>query len=165
MSKVTKPIPDGYATVSAYLIVEDSKHAMDFYEKAFGAKRGHHMPGPGGQGTMHAEMRIGDSSFMLSDANPTWGTRSAKQLGGSPVSLHVYVEDADELVERAVDAGCEVKFPLNDTFWGDRYAKLVDPFGIEWGIATHKEDLSEDELRKRGEEWFARSSQGGGSSD
>ena len=154
MSQV-KPKPDGFATVSCYLVVENSLKAIDFYGKAFGAEPGDRMPGPDGESTMHAEMRLGDSTFMLTDANPQWGMKSAKELGGSPVTLHVYVEDADALFERAIKAGCEVKFPISDTFWGDRYGKLTDPFGIEWGIATHKEDLTEEELTRRGQEWFA----------
>ena len=154
--------PAGYATVSCYLIVENSLEAMDFYAKAFGAEKSAVMPMPGGEGTMHAEMRIGDSTFMLSDANPAWGMRSAKEIGASPVSIHVYVEDADAVFERAVAAGCEVKFPVSDAFWGDRYGKVVDPFGYEWGIATHKEDLSEEEITRRGAEWMAKFAEEGG---
>ena len=163
-SKV-KPIPDGYAAVSCYLIVENSLKAMDFYARAFGAEPGHRMAGPDGQSTMHAEMHIGGCTFMLTDANESWGMKSARHYGGSPVTLHLYVEDVDALFERAVKAGCEVKFPVNDAFWGDRYAKVVDPFGIEWGLATHKEDLTTEELEKRGQEWFARMAQGGGCED
>ena len=150
-----KPIPDGFNSVSAYLIVRNSVDALDFYKKAFGAEACSRMAGPDGESTMHAEMRIGNSTVMLSDENPQWEMKSPQTLGGSPTSLHIYVEDADEVFNRAVAAGCTVKAPLMDAFWGDRYGKLVDPFGHEWGIATHKEDLSEEEIAKRGAEWFA----------
>lgn len=154
MAKV-KPVPEGYSTVSAYLVVDNAEEALEFYAKAFGAEASARMPGPDGKSTMHAEMRIGDSSVMLSDANPQWGTKSPRQLGGSPVTLHIYVDDADALFDRAVKAGCEVKFPMSDAFWGDRYGKLEDPFGFEWGIATHKEDLTLDQLKQRAQEFFA----------
>lgn len=150
------PVPPGFNTLSAYIIVEDSVKALEFYARAFGAEPGDRMTGPGGKGTLHAEMRLGDSTFMLSDANPQWGLRSARQIGGSPVGLHIYVENADALFERAVKAGCEVRYPLEDTFWGDRFAKVVDPFGIEWGIATHKEDLTPEQISERAAAWFAK---------
>ena len=149
-----KPIPDGFNTVSAYLIVDNSVEAGNFYQKAFGAEVGMRMPGPDGKSTMHMEMRLGDSTIMLTDANPQWNAKSPKTLGGTPVSLHVYVKDADALFKRAVAAGCEVEYPIADAFWGDRYGKLRDPFGHTWGIATHKEDLSPDEIGKRAAEFF-----------
>lgn len=154
-----KPIPDGFNSVSAYLVVPNCEEALSFYEKAFGAKTVNRMRGPDGKSTIHAEMRIGNSTVMLSDENPEWGTKSARTLGGSPVSLHIYVEDADALFNRAVKAGCQVAYPMGDPFWGDRYGKVTDPFGLVWGIATHKEDLSEKELEKRGAEWFAQMAQ------
>ena len=104
---------------------------------------------------MHAEMRIGNSTVMLTDENPQWEMKSPETLGGSPSSLHVYVDDADKYFSRAVEAGCEVVAPLMDAFWGDRYGKVKDPFGHQWGIATHKEDLSMEEIGKRAAEWFA----------
>lgn len=149
-----KPIPEGFNTVSAYLIQDDSVKAMDFYQKAFGAESGMRMPGPDGKSTMHMEMRIGNSTVMLTDANPQWNAKSPKQLGGSPMSLHVYVNDADALFNRAVSAGCEIEYPIGDTFWGDRYGKVRDPFGHSWGIATHKEDLTPEQIGKRAEEFF-----------
>lgn len=157
-----KPKPDGCATISSYIVVENALKAMDFYAKAFGARPGHRMGGPDGESTMHAEMHLGDSTLMLTDANPQWGMKSARELGGSPISLHIYVEDSDAVFEQAVNAGCEVKFPMEDTFWGDRYGKVLDPFGIEWGIATHKEDLTEEEIARRGKEWFANMAKEGG---
>lgn len=155
-----KPIPEGFNTVSAYLVVKDVEKALEFYGKAFGAEPGSIMKTPDGASIMHAELRIGNSMVMLSEENPQWGTKSAETLGGSPVSLHLYVNDVDKAFRRAVDAGCEQAAPLMDAFWGDRYGKITDPFGIQWGIATHKEDLTESEITERAAEWFA--SMGGG---
>jgi uncharacterized glyoxalase superfamily protein PhnB len=149
------PVPEGYSTVSSYLFVPNAVEAVAFYTEAFGAEPGGRLAGPDGKSTMHAEMRIGSSTVMLSDANPQWGTHTPIDLGGSPVNLHIYVEDADALFQRAVAAGCEVRFPITDTFWGDRYGKVVDPFGFEWGIATHMEDLTTEEMERRAREWFA----------
>ena len=150
-----KPIPEGFNTVSAYLVVKNAVEALEFYQKAFGAEPGVRMPGPDGKSTMHAEMRIGNSMVMLTDENPQWEMKSPHTLGGSPSSLHIYVEDVDKYFDRAIKAGCEVKAPLMDAFWGDRFGKVVDPFGHQWGIATHKEDLSGEEIGKRATEWFA----------
>ena len=152
---MAQPIPDGFNTVSVYLIVPDALEAIAFYEKALGATRGSHMPGPGGQGTMHAEIHVGNSTIMLTDENPAWEMKSAKTLGATPVGLHLYVEDCDAMFQRAVDAGCEVKAPLMDAFWGDRYGKVVDPFGFEWGFATHVEDVPEEEMGQRAAAFFA----------
>ncbi len=156
-----KPIPEGFNTLSAYLIVPNAKEAMDFYTKALGAESGTHMPMPGGQGTLHAEMRIGNSTFMLTEENEQWGSKSPKTLGGSPVSMHVYTRNTDALFKRAVEAGCEVQMPPSDMFWGDRYAKVTDPYGHSWGIATHVEDVPDDEMAKRAEAWFASMAAGG----
>jgi uncharacterized glyoxalase superfamily protein PhnB len=104
---------------------------------------------------MHAEMRIGNSMVMLSQENPQWQMKSAETIGGSPVSLHLYVEDVDKAFKRAKDAGCQEVAPLMDAFWGDRYGKVADPFGLQWGLATHKEDVSEAECAKRAAAWFA----------
>jgi uncharacterized glyoxalase superfamily protein PhnB len=156
----TKPIPDGFNSVSAYLVVKDVEKAIDFYRKALGAEPGAMMKTPDGQAVMHAEMHIGNSAVMLSQENPQWEMKSAETMGGSPVSLHIYVDDADKLFQRAVDAGCEIAAPIMDAFWGDRYGKVKDPFGLQWGIATHKEDLSEEEIGKRAAEWFASMGQG-----
>jgi uncharacterized glyoxalase superfamily protein PhnB len=154
MAAKVKPVPEGYHTVTAFMIVKDAREVMDFYSRAFGAETVMRMPGPDGKSTMHAEMRIGDSMLMLCDENPNWNTKSAATLGGSPVSLHLYVNDADAAFKRAVQAGCTVTMPIQDAFWGDRYGKLRDPFGYEWGIATHKEDLSPEELDRRAAEFM-----------
>jgi uncharacterized glyoxalase superfamily protein PhnB len=150
-----KPVPDCFNTVSAYLIVKNSVEALGFYQKAFGAEPGARMPGPDGKSTMHAEMHIGNSTVMLTDENPQWNLKSPQTLGGSASSMHIYVDDADKYYERAVEAGCEVVAPLMDAFWGDRYGKVRDPFGHEWGVATHKEDLTPEEIGKRAAEFFA----------
>ena len=120
------------------------------------------MPGPDGKGIMHAELQIGNSTVMLSEENPQWGTKSAETMGGSPASMHVYLPDVDSAFQQAIDAGCTVAAPLMDTFWGDRYGKVADPFGFQWGLATHLEDVSEEEMAKRAKEWFAQAAQGEG---
>ena len=150
-----KPVPDGFHTVNSYIVVKNAVEAMKFYQKAFGAEPGMRMPGPDGNSTMHAEMRIGNSTVMLTDENPEWDLKSVQTLGGSPCSLHLYVENGDKLFERAVQAGCTVKMPMMDAFWGDRYGKVADPFGHQWGIATHKEDLSPAQIAERAEEFFS----------
>ena len=150
-----KPIPDGFNTVNAYLIVKDVEKAIDFYQRAFGGEPGTLMRMPDGKGVMHAEVRIGNSTVMLTGENPQWNARSAESLGGSPISLHVCVEDADKAFQRAIEAGGEAIMPMMDAFWGDRYGKLKDPFGIEWGVSTHKEDLTDVEIAERAKQWFA----------
>jgi len=154
MTKV-RPVPEGYNTVSASLILPNCKEALAFYAKAFGAETVGRMPGPDGESTMHAEMRIGDSAVMMTDENPAWNCKAPATLGGSPVSLHLYVPDADALFERAVKAGCKPTMPLMDAFWGDRYGKVEDPYGHQWGIATHKEDVTPAEMERRAKEWMA----------
>ena len=154
MAKV-KPIPEGNHSVTAGLIVRDGKKAIEFYKTAFDAKLLNVMNGPDGKSVMHAELKIGDTKIYLGDENPDMGARSPQALGGSPVSLNIYTEDCDAMFKKAVAAGATVKMPLDNMFWGDRYGKLTDPFGHEWGIATHVEDVSETEMEKRGREWFA----------
>ncbi len=151
---MAKAVPDGCNTVNVYLVVQDVNKAIEFYERAFGAVRGSIMNGPDG-GVVHAEARIGNSTIMFSQENPAWDQKSATTLGGSPVSMHLYVDDADALFNQAVEAGCTEVFPISDVFWGDRYGKVTDPFGLSWGIATHKEDLTEEEMAKRAAEFFA----------
>ena len=159
---MASPIPEGYATVTFYLIVPSAQEAIEFYGKAFGAEQVVHMPMPGGKGTLHAEIQIGTSRVMLSDENPDWQMPSAKTLGNSPVSMMIYCEDCDADFKRAVDAGCQVKAPMDDMFWGDRMGKVEDPFGFQWSIATHKEDLTTEELDQRREAWAADMMKNGG---
>jgi PhnB protein len=157
--KKVSPIPRGFNTVSAYLVVPNSEEALKFYANALGAKSGLRMTGPDGHSTAHAEMTIGDSTVMLTDENPTWGAKSPASLGGSPSSLHLYVKDADKWFQRAVAAGCTVVMPIDDVFWGDRYGRVKDPYGHEWAFATRKENLSEKELRRRRDEYMAKMTQ------
>jgi len=141
-----KPIPEGCHAIAPYLIVDGAAKAIEFYKKAFDAKEHNRMPGPG-DSIMHAALQIGDSVFYLTDSNEQWGARSAKTYGGSPVSMHLYVTDADATFKQAIAAGATEKQPLQDMFWGDRYGKLVDPYGIEWGIATHIKDMTPAEMQ------------------
>lgn len=159
MGKV-RAIPDGFNTVSAYLVVPDGGKAIELYQKAFGAQEKYRMPGPDGKSVMHAEVQIGDSTVMLSDENPEWGSKSPETLGGTPVALLIYTEDADAAFERALKAGCTVEMPLADMFWGDRYGKVKDPFGHIWQIATHKEDVPPEEMGKRAQQYFASMAEG-----
>ena len=153
-----KAKPDNFNSVNAYVVVPDCKEALAFYAKAFGAEAGMCMDMPDGS-TVHAEMTLGDSTIMLSDENPAWGNVSAKSLGGSPVSLMIYVDDADAVFRLAVEAGAEIVYPMEDTFWGDRYGKLTDPFGISWGVATRIKDLSPEEIAKGQAEFMALAAQ------
>jgi PhnB protein len=145
-----KPIPDGYHTVTPYLIVKGAAAAIEFYKKAFGATELMRMAGPGGC-VMHAEVRIGDSLVMLADESPEMGARGPQTVGGSPVSLCLYVEDVDAVAGRATAAGAKVVRPVQDQFYGDRSGTFSDPFGHVWTIATHKEDVSHEEMKRRAE--------------
>jgi PhnB protein len=148
MAASVKPIPEGYHTVTPYLIFDRAADAIAFYKKAFGATEIMRMDAPGGR-IGHAEIKLGDSAIMLADEHPEQGALSPRKLGGSPVMLHVYVEDVDAVVERAVAAGAKLIRPVADQFYGDRTGGLEDPFGYRWFIATHKEDLTADEIRRR----------------
>ena len=143
-----KPIPDGYHSVTPYLIMNDAAAALEFYKKAFGAVELMRMPAPGGR-IGHAEIRIGDSPVMLADENLQMNARSARTIGGSPVSLMVYVEDVDAVVAQAVAAGGKLVRPVANQFYGDRTGGIDDPFGYHWYIATHVEDVPPAELEKR----------------
>jgi PhnB protein len=148
MNTQVKPIPDGYHTLSPYLVVRGAAEAMDFYKKAFGATELFRLAMPDGK-IAHAEFRIGDSIFMISDENPGWDTASPQKLGGSAVALHLYVEDADRTFAAAIEAGARESMPVENQFWGDRMGKVVDPFGHRWLIATHVEDVASSELQGR----------------
>lgn len=142
-----KPIPDGMRTVTPHLICAGAAEAIEFYKKAFGAEEVMRVPATNGK-LLHAQIRIGDSAVMLVDEMPEWGALGPKMLKGSPVTIHLFVEDADAFFKRAVDAGASVKMPLADMFWGDRYGVLEDPFGHMWSVATHIQDLSPEEIMK-----------------
>ena len=145
---MVQPIPEGYHTVTPYLIFSGAAEAIAFYERALGASEVMRMDGPGGK-IHHAEINIGGSRIMLADEHPEIQALSPKTIDGSPVSMHVYVEDVDAAVERAVKAGATLIRPIADQFYGDRVGGIEDPFGYRWFIATHKEDLTMDEIRRR----------------
>jgi PhnB protein len=143
-----KPIPDGHQAVSPYLIVDGGARALDFYKKAFGATELFRMEAPGGK-IGHAEIKIGDSVVMLADVHAEMQAHDPHHYKGSPVSLHVYVEDVDKVAKQATAAGATVKRPVQDQFYGDRSGSFEDPFGHTWHISTHKEDLTPEEIGRR----------------
>ncbi|HEX3157421.1 MAG TPA: VOC family protein [Gemmatimonadaceae bacterium] len=150
----TNSTPAGYHSITPSIIVRDAPGAIEFYKRAFGAEEVSRMLGPGGA-IMHAEIRIGDSLVMLGEENVDWGMLSPLSTKGNPSSLHLYVPDVDAAFARALDAGATVRYPLEDAFWGDRYGKVTDPYGHEWGIATHVKDMSPEEMERAGAEWMA----------
>jgi PhnB protein len=143
----TKAIPDGMHTVTPHLICANASAAIEFYKKAFNASETSRLPGPGGR-LMHASLRIGDSTVMLVDEMPEHGALGPKSLKGSPVAIHLYVEDADATAAQAVAAGAKTIMPVTDMFWGDRYGQLEDPFGHRWSIATHVRDVTPAEMQQ-----------------
>lgn len=167
---MANPIPEGHHSVTPYLVVKDAARAIEFYKQAFGAQEVDRMPGPGGKGIMHAEIKIGDSRLMLSDEFPGAGCASPQSLGGTTCQMFIYVPDVDAAYKQAISAGATSGMPPSDMFWGDRFGKLSDPFGHQWGLATHKEDVSPAEMRKRAEAFAAQMAQqqrkagGGGAS-
>ena len=147
-----KPIPDGYHTVTPHIVVKDIRRAVEFYKKAFGAEERFMMPGPDGKSLMHGEMKIGNSHVMLAAENPQWKSAGPLTLGGTPVSLSLYVTECDKSFKRAVDAGAKELRPVSNQFYGDRMGTLEDPFGHVWSIGTHVEDVPPEEMRRRSEE-------------
>jgi PhnB protein len=143
-----KPIPDGYHSVTPYLTLKSADAAIKFYEKAFGAKEILRLPLPN-NGVAHAEIQIGNSRVMMADEMPAYGNKSPESLGGSPIALAIYVEDVDSAFDKAVKAGATVKRPVADQFYGDRAGTLLDPFGYQWSLMTHKEDVSLEEIQQR----------------
>lgn len=157
-ARSARPIPEGYHSLTPGLVVDNTAEAIEFYKRAFGAQELFRMPAPDGQKIWHAELQIGDSRLMLGDESPDMSdTRAPKSLGGTASSLNIYVEDADAVFQRAVEAGATVSMPLMDAFWGDRYGRVTDPFGHAWGIMTHQEDVSEEEIQRRAEAFAAES--------
>ncbi len=143
-----EPIPSGYHSVTPYIIVDGGAQAIEFYTKAFGAEEMARMPGPEGR-IMHAEIKIGDSPVMLADEFPDMGAKGPKAFGGSPTSLMIYVEDVDAVFGRALEAGATEVRAVQNQFYGDRSGTLKDPFGHQWTIATHVEDVSDEDLQRR----------------
>ncbi len=154
---MAKPIPDGYQSITPSFTFKDCRKSIDFYKDAFGAEVLDLFPRPDGQGTMHATLRIGNSIVMMGDemSGAEDCPKSAETTGSSPISLYLYVPDVDASFERAVGAGAVATMPVADMFWGDRCGNLKDPFGYTWMLATHKQDLTNDEIRKGAEAFFA----------
>jgi PhnB protein len=146
-----KPIPDGYPRITPYLMIDGATDAIDFYSKVFGAKERMRMPGPDGK-LGHAELEIGDGVIMLADEFPDMGNRSPTSIGGTPVTIHVYVDDADDVFDRAIAEGATELRAVENQFYGDRSGQFEDPFGHHWNVATHVEDVPPDEMQKRAAE-------------
>jgi PhnB protein len=155
MTKAVKPIPEGYHSITNHLVVKDVAEAVEFYKRALGAVERYRMLGPDGKSIMHAELKIGDSLLMV--GREMEGCQSAQTLGGSPVAFYIYVNDADTAYKKAIDAGGkESQGGLEDMFWGDRCGTFVDPFGLQWSIATRLEDLTHKEIEERAKAFFAK---------
>jgi PhnB protein len=144
----TQPIPEGYHTATPYLVIDGAAEAIDYYKNAFGAKERMRMEAPGNR-IGHAEIEIGDSLVMLSDAFPQSTTKAPTELGGTTAGVFLYVEDVDAVVKKAVDTGATVTMEVADQFWGDRFGSITDPFGHSWSIATHVEDVPPEEMAER----------------
>jgi PhnB protein len=149
MAKAKKYIPEGLRSLTTHLVVPNALEAIEFYKKAFGAELESHAPGATPGSTIHAALKIGDAALFLADEMPESKAKSPSKLGGTTTSLMFYVSDVDAVVARAVKNGAMLAMPVSDQFWGDRYGQVIDPFGHLWEIGTHKEDLTEDELRER----------------
>jgi PhnB protein len=149
-----KPVPEGYHTATPYLVVDGANEAIEFYRRAFGATERLRMPAPDGK-IGHAEIQIGDSVVMLSDPFPEMGSPAPASAGANAFGVMLYVENVDALFKQAVDAGATVSMPLENQFWGDRYGKVRDPFGHQWHLASHVEDVSPEEMEKRAAAAFA----------
>ena len=154
-----KPIPDGMHSLTPHLVCDGAAEAIEFYKRAFNAVETMRLPAPGGK-LMHASVRIGDSTLMLVDEFPEMGGHSPTSLKGSPVTIHLSVVDVDATVAQAVAAGATVTMPVNDTFWGDRYGQLQDPFGHHWSVATHIRDLTPEQIMKGMAEMMAKAAPG-----
>jgi PhnB protein len=148
------PIPEDHRGLIPSIVVDDAARAIEFYKRAFGAKERGVMPGPDGK-IAHAELEIAGSVLMLNDPFPQMSVRPPKELGGTSFGIFFYVEDVDEVFQQALDAGATSVMPVEDQFWGDRYGKVADPFGHEWQIATHTQDLTPEEIAERGREAMA----------
>ncbi len=148
---MAKPIPDNYPQVMPYLIVDGAGKAIEFYRTVFGASERMRMDGPGGR-VGHAELQLGKAVIMLADEHPEMGIEGPRSVGGTPVTIHVYVEDADATFARAVEGGAKSLRPVEDRFYGDRSGQFEDPYGHRWNVASHVEDLSKEEMQRRAAE-------------
>lgn len=156
--KAAEPCPKGFHTVTPSLFVRNAPQAIDFYKKALGAEELVRMAGPDGK-ISHAELKIGDSIVFLSDENPAWGTKSPQTLGGTTCGVYLYLENVDKSFQRAIDAGGELKMPVTDMFWGDRLGSFLDPFGHNWTLATHTQDLTPEEMKEGEKKFYAQMAQ------
>ena len=154
--KPAKAIPEGIKTLTPHFVVRDAPKAIDFYKRAFGAEEVVRMPGPDGKSVMHAEIKIGNSMLMIADECPQGDCKSPKTLGGTSVNIFLYVQDVDSTFQKAVAAGATATMPPTDMFWGDRYGKVLDPYGHSWGMATHKLDMTPEEIQKGQREFMAK---------
>jgi len=152
---MAKPIPDGFSSITPHLVIKECDKAIDFYKKAFDAQEIYRSLMPDGR-IMHAMIQVGNSFVMMADEFPDMGAKGPKTIGGTSVSLHLYTEDADKLFNQAIAAGATQIMPINDMFWGDRYGQILDPFGHSWAIATHKNDVSPEEMEKAAKEMFSK---------
>jgi uncharacterized glyoxalase superfamily protein PhnB len=154
---MTKPIPEGYQSLTPMFVFKDAHKAIEFYRRAFGAEERFLMPGPDGKGVMHAEVKIGSSIIMMGEENPQYPScKSAETMGGSPISFYIYVQDVDDAFKVAVDAGAEVQMAVEDMFWGDRMGTVRDPFGYSWSLASHVKDLTPKEIEEGAKAAFAK---------
>ena len=153
---MVQPIPNGYHSVTPSFTLKDCQKAIDFYKNAFHAKVLDVFPNPMGKGIMHAVIQIGNSLIMMGDETPGMSAKSAETLGASPISLYIYVPNVDEAFKQAVNAGAIAIMPVADMFWGDRAGTLKDPFGHTWMIATHTQDLTQDQMKKGAEAFFSK---------
>jgi PhnB protein len=156
----TKAIPNGFHTITPHLVVKGANRAIEFYKKAFGAREVGRLTGPDGKSIIHADLVIGDSHLFLVDENPGICCVGPQAEGSTSVTIHLYTENADALFNQAVSAGAQVRMPVADMFWGDRYGAVVDPFGHQWSFATHKEDVTPEEINKRMQNAFANHANG-----
>jgi PhnB protein len=154
MTTSVKPIPEGFHTVTPSLVVKDAAKAIDYYKEVFGAEERMRMPNPNGK-IQHAEIKIGDSIIFLSDEFPNMGGKSPQTLGGHSGGIYLYVKDVDAVYEKALAAGAKSAMPVTDMFWGDRHGAFTDPFGHSWGVSTHTEDVSEEEMEKGAQAFYA----------
>jgi PhnB protein len=158
MKKAAHAIPEGFHTVTASIFVRNGAEAIEFYKKALGAEEIMRMAGPDGK-IGHAELKIGDSIIFLTDENPAMGCKSPQTLGGVSGSLYLYVEDVDKAFQRAIDAGGKAQMPVTDMFWGDRFGNFIDPYGHSWGLSTHTQDLTEEEIAEGAKAFHAQMAQ------
>jgi PhnB protein len=154
MATKVKPVPEGMHTVTPHLVVRDAAKAIEWYKKAFGAEEQYRMPMPNGK-IMHAQIRIGDSVILMAEELAEMGNKSPQSIGGSATTLNIYVDDAEKLWKRAVDAGAKVTMPLSEQFWGDKYGVVVDPFGHIWAIGQHVRDMTPEEMAQAGQKAFS----------